>query len=94
MARFRHPASTTDQPSRYSIDSVILDYAGVGKDYLACGTAQRFGTCKNRAGLRRRELDAAVLGALKDNLLQPDLVEEFMRSSRSPAPTTESSISW
>jgi DNA invertase Pin-like site-specific DNA recombinase len=54
-------------------------YAGVGKDYLACSTARRFGTCENRAGVRRHDLEVAVLGALKDNLLQPDLVEEFIR---------------
>ena len=54
-------------------------YAGIGRDYLACSTARRFGTCKNRDSVRRHDLENAVLGALADNLLQPNLVEEFVR---------------
>ncbi len=42
--------------------------------------ARRTGTCKNAASVRRSHLENAVLGVLKDNLLQPDLVEEFVRS--------------
>ncbi len=51
-----------------------------GKDYLACGTARRRGTCTNRTSIRRPALEATVIDALRDNLMQPPLVEEFIRA--------------
>ena len=53
--------------------------AAAGKDYLACGAARRQGTCSNDRGIRRGTLEGMILGALEDNLMQPDLVAEFMR---------------
>lgn len=52
--------------------------ASVGKDYLACSRARRSGTCSNKTSIRRSVLEEAVLSALKDNLMQPHLVEEFV----------------
>ena len=54
--------------------------ASVGKDYLACGRARRTGTCNNSRGIRRREIEEAVLDCIKENLMQPQLVEEFIRA--------------
>jgi site-specific DNA recombinase len=50
----------------------------VGKDYMACSRARRSGTCSNKTSIRRSILEGAVLSALKDNLMQPHLVEEFV----------------
>jgi site-specific DNA recombinase len=50
----------------------------VGKDYLACSSARRTGKCHNKRSIRRSQLEDAVLGVLRDNLLQPHLVEEFI----------------
>jgi len=48
-----------------------------GKDYLACGRARAGTACSNRKGLRRGPLEDLILSALKDQLMAPDLVEEF-----------------
>jgi site-specific DNA recombinase len=50
-----------------------------GKDYLCCSAARRLGTCKNRKGIRRGVLEELVLEALKQNLMRPDLVAEFIK---------------
>ncbi|MGI9412389.1 MAG: recombinase family protein [Hyphomicrobiales bacterium] len=52
-------------------------YAAVGRDYLACGTARQAGTCSNARSIRRPILENLILDALKNNLMQPELVEEF-----------------
>ena len=51
--------------------------AAVGKDYLACSKARRHGTCTNREGVRRAPLEAMILDALRQQLMAPELVEEF-----------------
>jgi DNA invertase Pin-like site-specific DNA recombinase len=53
-------------------------FASVGRDYLACSAARGQGTCTNRRGIRREGLDDLILDALKDNLMHPDLVKEFI----------------
>jgi DNA invertase Pin-like site-specific DNA recombinase len=53
--------------------------AAAGKDYLSCSAARRLGTCTNRKGTRRGVLEGIILDALKDNLMHPDLVAEFIR---------------
>ncbi len=52
--------------------------AAVGRDYLACPSARSRGTCNNRKGIRRDHLEALVLTGLKERLMQPDLVKEFV----------------
>ena len=53
-------------------------FASVSRDYLACSAARGQGTCDNRQGIRREGLDDLILDALKDNLMHPDLVKEFI----------------
>jgi site-specific DNA recombinase len=53
--------------------------AAAGKDYLSCSAARRLGTCKNRRGIRRSILEGLVLDALKENLMHPDVVAEFIK---------------
>jgi site-specific DNA recombinase len=51
-----------------------------GKDYMACDHARNQGTCSNKRGVKRDRIEGAVLETLKTNLMQPDLVEEFIRA--------------
>ena len=52
--------------------------ASVGKDYLACSAARRQGTCANHHGIRRHILETTILDALRSQLMEPALVEEFI----------------
>ena len=53
-------------------------FTNIGRDYLACSAARKQGTCTNSQGLRRAGLDAMILDALRTQLMQPDLVAEFV----------------
>jgi hypothetical protein len=51
----------------------------VGRDYLGCNAARKQGVCANTASIRRSELEALVLDALRTRLLAPELVAEFIK---------------
>ncbi len=55
-------------------------FASVGKDYVACAAARKLGTCEQRRSFRRAELEDAVLDLLRNRLMQPDAVAEFVRA--------------
>jgi site-specific DNA recombinase len=58
---------------------------------LGCGTARSSGTCANNHTISTTQLGSRVLGALRDRLLQPDLVAAFIeeyRREREPYRTT------
>ena len=55
-----------------------------GRDYLACSNARKLGTCDHRQGYRRGDLDEAVLALLRDRLMQPDAVAEFVSAFSKP----------
>jgi site-specific DNA recombinase len=50
----------------------------IGADHLACGKARRMGTCDNCRSVRRGVLDGLIIDALKNQLMAPDLVAEFI----------------
>ena len=50
----------------------------VGRDYLACSAARGQGTCTNRKGVRRAPLEELILHGLRQRLMAPELVEEFV----------------
>ena len=52
--------------------------ASIGADHLACGKARRTGTCENRRSIRRGMFESVILDALKNQLMAPDLVAEFI----------------
>ncbi len=54
------------------------NYTSVGGEYLACAAARRAGICSNKKGIRRHILEDFVLETLKDHLMHPDLVKEFI----------------
>ncbi|MBV0914217.1 recombinase family protein [Anianabacter salinae] len=53
-------------------------FAAVGKDYVACSAARKLGTCDQRRSFKRGVLERAVLDLLKERLMQPDAVAEFV----------------
>ncbi|MGC9371239.1 MAG: recombinase family protein [Paracoccaceae bacterium] len=53
-------------------------FAAVGKDYVACSAARKLGTCDQRLSIKRGTLERAVLDLLKERLMQPDAVAEFV----------------
>jgi hypothetical protein len=53
-------------------------YTLVGKVHYGCANLRNRGTCNNRLTIRRDVLEETVLSGLRDNLLHPDLVREFV----------------
>jgi site-specific DNA recombinase len=58
-------------------------FTSAGRAYLACRTVVTGGSCGNRRHVRRDRLEAQVLAALRDAVMQPEaiaaFVEEFSR---------------
>jgi hypothetical protein len=52
----------------------------VGEDRYGCATHRNKGTCTNSATVSRQEIEARVLAGLKDRLMAPELVHEFIRA--------------
>ncbi|AZN73978.1 recombinase family protein [Georhizobium profundi] len=50
----------------------------VNKHQYGCANVRNRGTCDNRLTMRRDSLEEAVLDGLRDSLLHPDLVAEFV----------------
>ncbi|MCW3477768.1 recombinase family protein [Rhodovastum sp. RN2-1] len=55
-------------------------YTVVAKDRYGCATRRGKGTCTNSRTIDRQRIEARVLAALKNRLLTPDLVDEFVRA--------------
>jgi site-specific DNA recombinase len=55
-------------------------YTVVGKDRYGCATRRAKGTCSNDRTITRQRIEARVLGGLKDKLMAPELVAEFVRA--------------
>jgi hypothetical protein len=55
-------------------------YTLVGRSIYGCANARNRGTCNNRLTIERDKLESLVLEGLKDHLLHPDLISEFVAS--------------
>ncbi len=55
-------------------------YSMIGNDRYGCSGHRNRGTCENRLAIRRDELEERALRGLKDKLLAPELMEEFIRA--------------
>ena len=53
-------------------------YSITSKDRFSCSNRKQKGTCENSMTITRQEIEARVLVGLKDRLLAPDLVENFV----------------
>jgi site-specific DNA recombinase len=54
-------------------------YHPTGRDYLGCHAAKN-GACTNRRTCRRTSMEAHVLGLLRRQLMQPDLLGAFLQA--------------
>ncbi|MFC5373785.1 recombinase family protein [Brevundimonas faecalis] len=52
-------------------------YSMISADLVGCATARNKGTCDNRKNIRRDQLEARVLNALRYHLMEPALFKEF-----------------
>ena len=52
-------------------------YLMISSTHIGCSTARNKGTCDNRLNIRRDELEARVLHALRGHLMDPALFKEF-----------------
>ena len=70
--------------SRYLLSGLLRcgccggDFAIVSKNRFSCSTRKRKGTCDNALTISRHEIEARVLVGLKDRLMAPELVSEFV----------------
>ncbi|MEC8040816.1 MAG: recombinase zinc beta ribbon domain-containing protein [Pseudomonadota bacterium] len=55
-------------------------YTIVGKTNYGCANSRNKGTCDNRKTIKREELVGRVLAGLKDQLLHPNLIAEFVKA--------------
>jgi site-specific DNA recombinase len=55
-------------------------YASIGRDYLACSAARGSGNCSNRRSIRRAALESLIIDGLRQRLMAPELVEEFIKA--------------
>ncbi|MEM7518155.1 MAG: zinc ribbon domain-containing protein [Planctomycetota bacterium] len=53
-------------------------FIAVGRKYLASANARKLGSCSQRKGIRRQEIDAFVLDLLRERLMEPAAVEAFV----------------
>ena len=73
------------RPQHFSAGRIVCGCCGrtmavIAKDYLGCNFARRRGTCTNRPTVRRAEIERLVLDGLKNQLMAPDAVQEFIRN--------------
>ncbi len=52
----------------------------VGRDYIACPSARKAGTCTNSRSMRRLELEGIIIDALHNRVMDPELFEAFAES--------------
>jgi site-specific DNA recombinase len=52
-------------------------YSMISIDLVGCATARNKGTCDNRRNIRRDQIEARVLNALRHHLMDPALFKEF-----------------
>ena len=60
----------------------------MAQDRYGCATRRSKGTCENSATVTRQEIEARVLAGLKERLMAPELVREFIRAFREEANRT------
>lgn len=52
-------------------------YSAISATLIGCSTARNKGTCDNRVNIRREELEARVLNALRTKLVDPEMFARF-----------------
>ncbi len=55
-------------------------YVQISSQTYGCASSRNKGTCANRRTIKRQELETRVLAGLKEQLLHPDLIAEYVRA--------------
>ena len=63
-------------------------FAILAQDRYGCATRRSKGICDNNATISRQEIEARALEGLKDRLMAPELVREFIRAFQEEANRT------
>lgn len=53
-------------------------YIMISASRLGCAATRNSGTCTNRKTIKRTDVETRVLSGLKDHLLHPDMIQEFI----------------
>ncbi|WP_276326097.1 zinc ribbon domain-containing protein [Palleronia marisminoris] len=86
-ARSEHPTAPASECGRRPayLLSGLLECGCCGAGYIkisatryGCSAARNRGTCDNRRSIARTDLEARVLHGLKEKLMHPELVREFI----------------
>lgn len=83
-----NPLNTTHR-RRYLLSGLLRcavcgsSYTIIGHDRYACAGYRERGTCENRRAIKRAEIESRVLEGLKERLVAPELVEDFIGTVRS-----------
>jgi site-specific DNA recombinase len=67
-------------------------FAIVAPDRYGCATRRSKGTCTNNATVSRQEIEARVLAGLRERLMAPELVREFIRAFQEEANATAAEL--
>ena len=67
-----------DVALEYGLDRNYNGLVTALEEHYGYSTARNKGTCDNRLSIRRDVIEASVLDGLKDHLLPPDCVKEFV----------------
>ncbi len=61
----------------------------INKSHYGCSSARNKGTCDNRLTIKRTSLEQRILDGLKDQLMHPDCVREFVKEFHKEINTLE-----
>jgi site-specific DNA recombinase len=78
------PKAELGRRARYLLSGLLRcgccgsTYIMISADRYGCAAARNSGTCSNRKTIARTDVETRVLGGLKDRLMHPDLIREFI----------------
>ena len=78
------PKAELGRRARYLLSGLLhcgccgSSYIMISADRYGCAAARNAGTCSNRKTIAREDVETRVLGGLRDRLMHPDLIKEFI----------------
>jgi DNA invertase Pin-like site-specific DNA recombinase len=83
-ANLNAPKAEVGRRARYLLSGLLncgccgSGFIMISASRLGCAAARNSGTCTNRRTIKRTDVETRVLSGLKDQLLHPDLIQEFI----------------
>jgi DNA invertase Pin-like site-specific DNA recombinase len=83
-ANLNAPKAEVGRRARYLLSGLLhcgccgSGFIMISASRLGCAAARNSGTCTNRRTIKRTVVETRVLSGLKDHLLHPDLIQEFI----------------